>query len=820
MARLVARSKLTALAIALVIAYAAALVAFLLSLLGPVENAEKGTVDWRFLYRGPIGKPPSSIAMVTVDEAAKLPYWAPMPRDYLARVIRTVAQGGPRLIGVDFFLAKRDFKDQGDPALRMAIAQADAQLRAAIAQAGNVVLVSYLESGNRLEVLPDSSFLNSALDYGYATFNTDTGVESVREGRVAVGVDGFHTLSLAGTLYAYNQKIVDQQLSAPFRATNSVRQQVTGPIRRLEWSQRTDQLPGSQDDYRRIIDYNGPPFQYYRRLPAGEIPPGGIAAFESFRIVNFPAALARQYFEDRIVLIGTGLPDAPDSYRTPFFAGQYGYSKTFGVEIHAQFLRSLLDREPLEKAGVFQQGLLILLTAFAAALISVRLRPYWAFPLVLLVLFLVWGLAFQLFAGYRLVVPLVMPTVAGSLACLMGFIYVGSTDGRRKNEVRERFGPMMGTDQLQQLLMHPEFWTTDGEERIASVLWVRLEPQSPRARQRPARETTFFFQEYWKQMSPLIFKRGGSIFFYEEDSLGAVFGAPMGGRSHAGELAMAAIDIVETWVNTLGEEGRQQWRLGLGADTGLVILGELAGDSHYAYRVLGGPVDRARALAQMGGAKTSIHLTQALHDQAADLVRVEADGQGAGTQVFRVLGRAQAPPIGAANKPPNPFWKYLRMERPEDDPITEQLLAQIELFADFSRRELRRVRPLLGYRSYQSGERVFSQGEMGSAMFIIKRGHIDIKQEGEEGEPPQLIQRLGEREFVGELALLSDFPRAASAVAYGRTELLVLLQADLYDLIEQQPELGGRLIRSLSRILSERLIHTNRSLAELEKRSS
>ncbi|NKB65562.1 MAG: CHASE2 domain-containing protein [Candidatus Latescibacteria bacterium] len=816
MARLVARSKLTALAIALVIAYAAALMAFLLNLLGPMNNAEQGTLDWRFLYRGPVGKPPPSIALVTVDKEAKLPYWAPMPRDYLARLVRTVAGGGARLIGVDFFLAKRQF--QGDTALELAIDQADMQLREAIEAAGNVILVSYLE--NRAEVLPDSSFLNAALDYGFASFNISTGSEAVRQGRVARGIDGFHALSLAGALYAYNQQITAGAIGPPFVNREALHDLVTGPIRRLPWSQRTDALPGGQRDYVRIIDYNGPPVQYYRHRSEEGLsrPPGGIDAYPSHLFTNLPPAVARKYFQDRIVLIGSALPDAPDFFRTSFFAQQFDYRKTFGVEIHAQFLRSLLDEDPLEKAGFFAQALLILLTAFAAALISVRLRPYWAFPLVLLVLALVWGLAFQLFAGSGLVVPLVMPTVAGGVACLLGLIYVGSTDGRRKNEVRERFGPMMGEQQLQQLLMHPEFWSTDGEERIASVLWVRLQPLSPQARQRPARETTFFFQEYWKQMSSLIFKRGGAIFLYEEDSLGAVFGAPMGGRDHAGDLAMAAVDIAESWVNTATDEGRQQWRLGLGGDTGAVILGELGGASRYAYRVLGGPVDRARSLAQTGEGEASILVTQALHSQARALVAAEDLGQRAGNQVFRLLGRAQAPAIGAANKPPNPFWKYLRLDRPDDDLITERLLGQIELFADFSRQELRRVRPLIGHRSYQSGERVFSQGEVGSAMFIIKRGHVDILQEREDGGPPQLLQRLGESEFLGELALLNDLPRSASAVAYGRTELLVLLQADLYDLLEQQPELGGRLIRSLSRILSERLIHTNRSLAELEKR--
>ena len=80
-----------------------------------------------------------------------------------------------------------------------------------------------------------------------------------------------------------------------------------------------------------------------------------------------------------------------------------------------------------------------------------------------------------------------------------------------------------------------------------------------------------------------------------------------------------------------------------------------------------------------------------------------------------------------------------------------------------------------------------------------------------------MLQRLKEGDFFGELALLSDLHRPASALAYEPAELLVLFQADLYDLIEREPELGVRLIRTLSRIMGERLIQVNEERVHLEE---
>ncbi|MFC1525982.1 CHASE2 domain-containing protein [Candidatus Latescibacterota bacterium] len=784
MARLASRTRLTALASALVIAYAATTLAALLSLLEPVALAEQGAMDWRFLFRGPVGEKPTDIALVTVDEEADLPYWAPVPREHLAQVINSLSAAGARLIGLDFYLGSSSFDTHGD-----------SLLREAIGNAGNVIPVSYLEwDGEELgEHLPMPFFRDVALDYGYATFYTGTAVESVNDGRVAMNIAGKHALSLAGCLYAHATGLDTDQ------------------IRQLDWSRRHEGLPGADDDYERVIDYNGPPFQYYRGLDSEMA--GGIAAFHSHQVASLPAALTQRFFKDRIVLVGSGLADAPDIYRTPFFSQQYGFVRTFGVEIHAQFLHTLFSDDPLERSGFFFTAVIALVAAFLAALASVRLRPYLAFPLVLVDMVLLWVLAFYLFQVQQIAIPLVTPTIGCALAALLGLMYVGSTDGRKRNEARDRFAPMVGPSQLTQILEQPDSWTTDGEERLVSVLWVRLQPLDGDSPGRSARETMLFHQEYWSRVSTLIHKHEGAVFRYEEDGLAAVFGAPLSIRDHGPRSVMAAIDVMEGWMASSKESRVAGGRLAVGVDTGRCFTGETAGETRSAYRVLGRPVHGARALAEGQQGQGRILISPELKSMVEDQVELsgpKSDGESG----YQVTGRLSAPAIGAADQPPNPFWKYLGLERGEDDPMADRLLSQLALFSDFSSRDIKHIRPLLYRRQFATREPIFHQGEVGSGMYVILHGTVDIVQESEDGGPTQLLQRLGEGDFFGELALLSDLHRAATAVAYEPCELLVLFQADLYDLIEREPELGVRLIRSLSRILGERLIQVNEELAK------
>ena len=192
MARLPTQSRLTASATSLVIAYAAAAVAILLGLTGPVRNAEDSSLDWRFLWRGPVGPKAADIVLVTLDEGDSLAYRNPLPRRRLAGIVEQLHAGGAGWVGFDVYLDGPSFDPVGD-----------SLLVAALERAGNVVLVSRLERGGDCgwtEKPPAHAFGAVAADRGYATFLTGTDGEIVRRGQVALACQQGHLLSLAGVL--------------------------------------------------------------------------------------------------------------------------------------------------------------------------------------------------------------------------------------------------------------------------------------------------------------------------------------------------------------------------------------------------------------------------------------------------------------------------------------------------------------------------------------------------------------------------------------------------------------------------------------------
>lgn len=140
--------------------------------------------------------------------------------------------------------------------------------------------------------------------------------------------------------------------------------------------------------------------------------------------------------------------------------------------------------------------------------------------------------------------------------------------------------------------------------------------------------------------------------------------------------------------------------------------------------------------------------------------------------------------------------------------------ADIPLFAELSNREIQELGKVLQSKTYQSGETVFQQGSPGVGLFVVMVGSVEVRQEEEDGTFLRLAS-MKPGEFFGELALLDDSHRTATAVAVDETSVVALYRTDLLALAETKPRLGVKILMQLSQIVAERLRRTNRALKDV-----
>ena len=106
---------------------------------------------------------------------------------------------------------------------------------------------------------------------------------------------------------------------------------------------------------------------------------------------------------------------------------------------------------------------------------------------------------------------------------------------------------------------------------------------------------------------------------------------------------------------------------------------------------------------------------------------------------------------------------------------------------------------------------LMSEGETGESMYIVIEGSIRVFVGDEEGNEIVLFLE-GPGSYLGEISLLDDEPRTASAITLEKTEVLAISKAGFLACLESNPEVAFLIVRALTERL-RRATRTIRSLA-------
>jgi CRP-like cAMP-binding protein len=133
-------------------------------------------------------------------------------------------------------------------------------------------------------------------------------------------------------------------------------------------------------------------------------------------------------------------------------------------------------------------------------------------------------------------------------------------------------------------------------------------------------------------------------------------------------------------------------------------------------------------------------------------------------------------------------------------------------FADFTPDELSAVLQLSRQESYESGEVIIREGAGGSTMYVVVDGLVAVRKAA--GKESVEIKRIGSGDCFGEMAVVSQMPRAASVVALEPTSVLAISGAVLR---LASPGLCLKLYRNIAALLADRVREVDQQLAGLRE---
>lgn len=142
------------------------------------------------------------------------------------------------------------------------------------------------------------------------------------------------------------------------------------------------------------------------------------------------------------------------------------------------------------------------------------------------------------------------------------------------------------------------------------------------------------------------------------------------------------------------------------------------------------------------------------------------------------------------------------------DRSLDEILGEIDLFAELPATHLRRVVDLGVQAEARKGAEIFAEGDEGDSFYVILEGAIRISRfVPGMGEEALAVLRPGA--YFGEMALIEGAPRSATAIVHESARLFVIRRPDLEDLLFVDRDLAYELLWSLVRTLSRRLRATN-----------
>ena len=139
------------------------------------------------------------------------------------------------------------------------------------------------------------------------------------------------------------------------------------------------------------------------------------------------------------------------------------------------------------------------------------------------------------------------------------------------------------------------------------------------------------------------------------------------------------------------------------------------------------------------------------------------------------------------------------------------LIKNAAIFCDLDEDELERVAEICSEQQFKFGQTIFKENEPGTRLYIIAEGEVRVSRDVP-GSGEEALAVLKPGACFGEMAVFDRSTRSTDAIANTDCSLLTITRPDFEMLLDFNRDLGYKILRSVVKLLSERLRITNDNL--------
>jgi CRP-like cAMP-binding protein len=145
---------------------------------------------------------------------------------------------------------------------------------------------------------------------------------------------------------------------------------------------------------------------------------------------------------------------------------------------------------------------------------------------------------------------------------------------------------------------------------------------------------------------------------------------------------------------------------------------------------------------------------------------------------------------------------------PEAEAIgLRSILGAVPLFQELTPEELDQVIGVARLVTYPKGTVLFQEGDPGEALYIVVDGSVRVSK-GVPGAKEEAMAFMERGSCLGEMALIDEFPRSATAMALKECRVLFIDKQVFLNLLQREPVIARKILWAFCRTLSLRLRET------------
>jgi len=327
--------------------------------------------------------------------------------------------------------------------------------------------------------------------------------------------------------------------------------------------------------------------------------------------------LAPDVLRGRIVLVGATAPGLADLHATPVA------EHVPGVQAHASLLGAILDSRvphvpawaaPAESAALVALGAMLAVLWPLALPAATAVAAGTAAALV--------GANFAAWSALQLALPLAGPLVlvAGWFGWRLFFGHFVESRARRR--LAELFGQYVPPELVARMSHDPARYDMRGRSAELTVLFADIRGFTALSETMAPDELAALINDFLSEMTDIVRAHGGTLDKYVGDEVMAFWGAPVPDPAHARHAVEAALAMQAALPALNARFAHRGWpalALGIGINSGSMVVGDLGSRHRRAYTVLGDAVNVGARLQQLSAHyDVGVVIGQSTRDAIAD----------------------------------------------------------------------------------------------------------------------------------------------------------------------------------------------------------